>query len=195
MSLGEITGKNLSIDSCPIPANVKENNLKTSVKDRFDKHKIPRGDKDSRLGILVHFKEPFKKEIQYFWGYRNHVVTDVPSELPVCEITKPANVSESKLFIPLFTMTQKDFHFSPTAILGDSAYDAEYILEFIIETLHAKPYIARNPRWEAKRPVKISSQGGRICIAGFEMIYSAPSLIQRALPRRFLTVPGIIPDS
>ena len=38
---GVITGKSVALDSCPIKANVKENNLKTSVKDRFDKIRTP----------------------------------------------------------------------------------------------------------------------------------------------------------
>jgi hypothetical protein len=49
--LGQITGQFLSIDSCPIFANVKENNLKTSVKDRFDKTKLPKGDSECKLGV------------------------------------------------------------------------------------------------------------------------------------------------
>ncbi len=53
--LGEISGTSLSIDSYPIEANVKENNLKTNVKDRFDKHCIPKGDPDCRLGPTVQF--------------------------------------------------------------------------------------------------------------------------------------------
>ena len=32
-----ITGKSIAIDSCPIVVPLKENNLKTSMKDRFDK--------------------------------------------------------------------------------------------------------------------------------------------------------------
>jgi hypothetical protein len=37
INLKIISGKYLSIDSCAIPAKVKENNLKTNVKDRFNK--------------------------------------------------------------------------------------------------------------------------------------------------------------
>lgn len=171
IQLGQIKGKFLSIDSCPILANVKENNLKTSVKDRFDKTRIPKGDSDCRLGIIIHFPKPFKKEEHFFWGYRNHVITDTLSELPVCESTKPANVSESKMFIPLFSQISKDFNLAIEGVLGDAIYDAEYILNFIIKELKAKPYIARNPRWGAKSDVKISNTGGLLCIAGFEMIY------------------------
>ncbi len=46
---GVITGKIVVLDSCPIPANVKENNLKTSVKDRFDKDRRPKGDPEATL--------------------------------------------------------------------------------------------------------------------------------------------------
>lgn len=153
-----------------ILANVRENNLKTSVKDRFDKTKFPKGDPDSRLGVIIHFPRPFQKEEHFFWGYRNHVVTDTFSELPVCESTRPANVSESKMFVPLFSQTRNNL-FSIEGVLGDAAYDAEYILNFIIKELKAKPYIARNPRWDAKSDVKPSNRGGLLCMAGFEMIY------------------------
>jgi len=168
---GQITGRLLSIDSCPILANVKENNLKTSVKDRFDKTKLPKGDPECRLGVIIHFPQPFKKEEHFFWGYRNHVITDTLSELPVDEVTKPANVSESKMFIPLLSQTQAEFTLPIEGTLGDAIYDAEYILNFVVKELKAKPYIARNPRWESKSDIKTSNKGGLICIAGFDMVY------------------------
>jgi len=40
IKLNIISGDYLSIDSCPILANAKENNLKTNVKDRFNKKTI-----------------------------------------------------------------------------------------------------------------------------------------------------------
>ena len=82
IELKEIKGTHLSFDSSNIPAKVKENNLKTSIKDRFDKTKNPKGDPESRLSIMVHFPKPFQKEFKYFWGYRNFVLSDALSELP-----------------------------------------------------------------------------------------------------------------
>jgi len=55
---GEISFKYLSTDSCPIQANVKENNLKTIARDRFDKTKIPKRDLDCRPGTIVTFPFP-----------------------------------------------------------------------------------------------------------------------------------------
>jgi hypothetical protein len=57
---------------------------------------------------MIHFPEPFKKEEHFFCGYRNRAITDTLSELPAGEVTKPAHVSDSKMFIPLFSQTQKD---------------------------------------------------------------------------------------
>jgi len=171
ISLGEITGHILSIDSCHILANVKENNLKTSVKYRFHKSKILRGDPDARVGVIIHFKDNSEKKIEFFWGYRNHVVLDTVSELPVAEITKPANISEQTLFIPLFTQIQNFFHLPIKEVTADAMYDAEYILTFIINDLKALPRIARNPRWQKHSKVKLSPTGNLMCIAGFNMIY------------------------
>lgn len=171
IELDQIKGNLLAIDSCPMLAKVKENNLKTSVKNRFNKTKTPKGDPDCRLGVIIHFPKPFEKEVRFFWGYRNHVISDALSELPLTETTRPANVQESKLFIPLFTQIRQEFNIPIKGILGDSIYDAEYILDFIINNLKVKPYIARNPRRSRRSDTKLSKNGGLICLAGFEMIY------------------------
>jgi hypothetical protein len=53
-------------------------------------------------------KDPFKKRIQYFWGYKNHTVSDVLAELPIAESTKPANLHDSQLAIPLFKEVKEE---------------------------------------------------------------------------------------
>lgn len=169
VSLGIVQGKFLAIDSCPIPVGVKENNLKTNVKDRFDKTKHPKADPEARLGVIIHYLDRSRKEERYFWGYRNHVVTDMPSELPVASFTKPADVHETSLFIPLFEGIRNEFQFEIEGVLGDAAYDAEFILRFVKDMLHAKPYIPKNPRNTAKDPRPLSPKGEIICIAGFPM--------------------------
>jgi hypothetical protein len=118
-------------------ANVRENNLKTAVANRFDKTRIPKGDPDARLGIQIHFPQPFKKEIRYFWGYRNHIVADAPEEIPVWEVTHPADVSEIPQAIPMLR-TQKNL--SHHRNVGDAVYDSEDIL-FIIKDLKARAVI------------------------------------------------------
>lgn len=170
ISMGLINGNYLSIDSCPQPAKVKENNLKTNVKDRFNKERTCKGDPDARLGVMVTFSKS-KKEIRYFWGYRNHVVIDAKEELPVWEITKPANVQDSVMFIPICRLIQKTFHFDVHAVMADAIYDTTSILNYIIDTLKAKPRIARNPRNTKDPPERnFSKAGNPFCNAQLEML-------------------------
>jgi len=170
ISMGLIRGNYLSIDSCPQLAKVKENNVKTNVKDRFNKERICKGDPDARLGIMVTFSKS-KKEISYFWGYRNHVVIDAKEELPLWEITKPANVQDSVMFIPIFDLIQKAFHFDIDAVMADGIYDSASILNYIIDTLKAKPRIALNPRNTKDPPErKFSKAGNPFCDAQLEML-------------------------
>lgn len=61
-----IKGNLLALDSCPIQANVKENNLKTSVANRFEKSRRCAGDPEAKLGIMVQYPKPFKTKICYF---------------------------------------------------------------------------------------------------------------------------------
>jgi len=184
IALGEISGESLSIDSYPIPANVKQNNLKTTVKDRFDKTRIPQGDPDCRLGVMLDFTSSPKK-VSFFWGYRNHAITDMPSELPVAEVTKPANVADTKLFIPLFRDVTHELHLTPKTVLGDASYDTEEILSFVIDELGATPRIARNYRSASPTTSRISPSNTPICIAGFDMIYWGKFTDRGKIRRKF----------
>ncbi len=171
---GEITFKYLSADSCPIQANVKENNLKTIARDRFNKSKIPKGDPDCRLGTIVTFPSPAQKKIEYFWGYRNHVVNDALSELPIHEIAKPANVGESPLLIRHLKEIVATYSLNPDeqidAFIGDAAYDSIPNFNFIAKEPKATPIIAENPRNKNPQDLKLSRRGHPCCIAGFEML-------------------------
>jgi len=53
----------------PVPVAVRENNLKTSMKYRFDKSRPLKRNPGARVDVMIHFKKPFRREPQYFWGY------------------------------------------------------------------------------------------------------------------------------
>jgi transposase len=168
VKLSQISGRYISVDSCPIKANVKENNLKTTVANRFDKTRIPKGDPDARLSAYVIF--PDKKKVQFFWGYRNFILNDAVTELPIAEVTEPANIYEQHLVIPQLKHVKKLFKLPMEAVLGDSAFDAYNIIEFIVKKLKAKPVISKNPRRSKNPDIKLSRKGIPTCVAGFEMV-------------------------
>ena len=141
-----ITGKHLVMDSCPLLAKVRENNLKTSASKRFDKSRIIKGDPDARLGVLADFSSSTKKQIRYFWGYRNHILVDAQEELPLWEITHPADISEIHQAIPMLQKTKETFSLLIEIVSGDALYDSEKILCYIMEDLQAQAVIPRNLR-------------------------------------------------
>ena len=168
IGLSQINGRYISADSCPIKANVKENNLKTNVPNRFDKARIPKGDPDARLSAYAVF--PDKKKVQFFWGYRNFILNDAVTELPIAEITEPANIYEQHLIIPQLKYVKKVFRLPIDAVLGDSAFDSYNIIEFIVKGLKAKPVIPKNPRRSKDPNIRLSRKGIPTCVAGFEMV-------------------------
>ena len=175
---GVISAKHLVMDSCPILANVRENNLKAAVSNRFDKTRRPRGDRDARLGVMIHFPKPFKKQIRFFWGYRNHIVADAQEELPIWEVTHPADRGESHQAIPMLNKISQTFCLAIETVGGDAIYDNEKTLCFIIRHMSAKPIITRNVRQLQKTPYTL--KGNEVfCEADLAMCRKGKMTVKR----------------
>jgi len=149
ISLGVISGQILALDSCSVVAPLRENNLKTSLAHcRFSKSQPPKGDPETGVGVRLHFPDPAAKKVTFYWGYRNHTISDVESELTLWEETHPANVSEVTRAVPMLQALRPLA--LPTAfVTADSEYDAESILNYVITEMHALPIVAHNPRNES----------------------------------------------
>ena len=89
------------MDACPIKARVKQDNLKTNMRYRFCKENPLKNDPKSRLGVFATFPSG-KKKVEFFWGYRNHIINDAISEFPLIEITLPANARGTSVVLPQF---------------------------------------------------------------------------------------------
>jgi hypothetical protein len=165
---GVITGTGIALDSCPIEASVKENNLKTSTNNRYDKHRLLRGDTDARLGITIHFPTPFQKKIHYFWGYRNHILNDLETELPVAEMTVQAHKDEKKVGLALLKNLHQDLSLPVEVVAADANFDVEEILTYVIEQMKAEAMIPRNPRNTQNTPYTMK-QGTAYCHADLPM--------------------------
>lgn len=201
---GAIAGSILAIDSCPIPAPVRENNLKSGTRrNRFDKTRPPRGDPEAGLGILVHYPTPTEKRVAWFWGYRNHIVSDAQSEIPLVEATWPANVSEVGQAVGLLKQVGQTYGLSVEAVLGDAEYDVESILKSIVNDLHAKPYVPANVRRRQTDTYRIvkdqvlcaadlaMAHKGRMTVKGITYVqYVCPLHYRRKDRERYLFCPA-----
>lgn len=165
-----LSGKVVALDSCSVVPLLRENNLKTRVgHSRFDKNTPPKGDPETGLGVRVHFTGQTDKKVTYFWGYRNHTVSDAESELTLWEETHPANVSEVTRAVPMLQRI-KQLNLPIAFVAADSEYDVEAILSFIVQELGAQPIIAHNPRNERNTNYRID--GDKIyCAADLPMAH------------------------
>lgn len=203
-----IDGKEIAIDSCPIVAQLKENNLKTSMADRFNKIRRPAGDPDARLGVMIHYLNPFQKKVCYFWGYRNHVVSDMQTELPLWQATYPANIAEISVAKPLIREAWQQLDLNIEVVTADANYDAEAFLNFIINELQAQAIVPMQPRNKQTDVYQIKD-GKVICAAGLPMYrkgkmrpkrtgilyqqYSCPVVYDRVLRKQHFTCPVFHP--
>jgi len=202
---GALHGTIVALDSTAILSPVKENNLKTTVADRFNKHRYPKTDPEARLGVYRCYMASKTQKIRYFWGYRNHALVDFESELPLWEETHPANYHEIHCAIPLLEAASKKLRVPIKVVCGDSGYDAEKLLTYIIEQLHARPVIAPNARHQPKPGFRVKGKVV-LCPADLPMVhkgrmtpkrtgitytqYSCPLHYSKAMRQKYLLCPA-----
>ncbi|MEG1411876.1 MAG: transposase, partial [Terrisporobacter sp.] len=156
-----------SIDSTPIFANTKYNNPKCFSNSKFKKSKQPKSDKDCKLGVHSANNEDTGKKYKFYWGYKNTVVCDPISGLPIYEETSTADNADSVKTINILTEINKKFNLIGTKFIADKAYDTKAIHNFVRFDLKGFAYIARNKR-NSKESSKLSS-GNILCEAGLAM--------------------------
>jgi len=203
-----LNGRILALDSCPILSPVRENNLKTAVRDRFNKVRFPKADPTARLGVLASYARPESRKTIFFWGYRNHIVADTESELPLWEQTEPADRKDSQMATHLLVALSAAMALPIEAVCADSAYDSEAVLKVIVDQLHVQPIVARHPRHQSNPEFRV--QGPVVlCPANLEMFrrgkmtprrtgityhqYSCPIHYGRVKPQQLLACPAAHP--
>ena len=203
-----LKGRILALDSCPILSPVRENNLKTAVRDRFNKLRFPKADPTARLGVLASYARGQSRKTIFFWGYRNHIVADTETELPLWEQTEPADRRDSQMAIHLLSLLTSTLALPIEAVCADSGYDSEAFLKLIVDSLHAQPIIARHPRHQSNPQFRV--QGSVVvCPANLDMFYrgkmtprrtgityhqySCPIHYGRVKPQMLLTCPAAHP--
>ena len=87
IKLDAIDNSIVSVDSTPIKANTKYNNPKCFSKNKFSNEKPPKSDKDCKLGVHTANNEDSKKNYTFYWGYKNLIMCDAKSGLPIYEVT------------------------------------------------------------------------------------------------------------
>ena len=156
--LGEV----IAFDVKHIYANVRENNPRVSMKDRFCKDRQPKGDPDCKVGVKrsTNQEQPdgsTKEKKEYLWGYGSGVAAaTVPDygDMVMAEDTLTFNENDITYFFPLFIQTVAIRGAFPLHITADAAFDAWFAYQTcafrggiaaIALNQHAHPVFVRDP--------------------------------------------------
>lgn len=157
----------IALDATPVKANVSNNNPKSFRQNKFSKDNQPKADKDCRLGVQTASNQHNEKKFEFYWGYKNHILVDCISGLPICELTTGANTSDSTVTLDILSKTNSFLSLQECCFLADKAYDVGYIYNAVRDIYNGDCYIALNTR-NTKNPKKLPS-GNIICEAGLAM--------------------------
>ncbi len=109
VELGIIDSSFIALDSTPVFANTKQNNPKSFMKNKFDKNNQPKSDTDCKLGVHTASNQYNEKNFEFFWGYKNHVLVDCITGLPIYELTTTAEVADSTVTLDILEKTNDFF--------------------------------------------------------------------------------------
>lgn len=157
----------IALDATPVKANVSNNNPKSFKKNKFSKNNPPKADKDCSLGIQTASNQHNEKNYEFYWGYKNHILVDCISGLPICELTTGANVPDSSVTLDILEKTNSFLPLAECSFLADKAYDVKAIYNAVHDTYNGECFIALNKR-NTKNPKKLPS-GNIVCEAGLAM--------------------------
>lgn len=157
----------IGLDSTPIVANTSQNNPKSFLADKFYPGNQPNADADCRLGVHTASNQSNEKNCEFYWGYKNHVLVDCISGLPVFELTTTADVHDSSVALDILADTHAFLPITECTFLADKGYDVKHIYNQVHELYHGECIIPLNKR-NTKNP-KLLPQGNPVCEAGLAM--------------------------
>lgn len=157
----------IGLDSTPVSANTSFNNPKSFLSNKFNPDNQPKADKDCKLGVRTASNQPNEKKYEFYWGYKNHVLVDCISGLPIYEITTTAEAADSSVALGILAHTHAFLPISECTFLADKGYDVKNIYNQVKELYHGECIIPLNKR--NTKSTKLLPQGNPVCKAGLAM--------------------------
>ena len=134
-------GQTVSIDTKHIYADVKENNRRAYVNDRFNPERQPRADPDCRLGAKRSTNQTdaqgnAKTKSEWVWGYGSGIVvgqTPDKDAIVLADYTQTFDRNDVTYAQPLLAAAQANLGFAPPNLTADAAFDAWYVYQWCVD--------------------------------------------------------------
>lgn len=111
----------------PIVANTSQNNPKSFLTNKFTPDNQPKADADCKLGVHTASNQTNEKKYEFYWGYKNHILVDCISGLPIYELTTTANAADSSVALDILSDTHSFLSIKECTFLADKRYDVKNI--------------------------------------------------------------------
>ena len=130
------------MDSKPVMAATKENNLKNPNRNTIHKDKIPQRNPRATLSYYsCQIVNGNQKNLLFFWGYRTHTLV-TKEGICLIELTLPNKITEQQVAFKLIKALKRLYGVKKGSLfLADKAYDVKELYEFIVGVLKSKAYI------------------------------------------------------
>lgn len=165
--LGIVDASFIGLDSTPVAANTKQNNPKSFASDKFKPENHPKADRDCALGVHSASNQHDERRYEFYWGYKNHVLVDCISGLPIFELTTPANIADSTVAIEILAAADAVIPLKECSFLADKGYDAKEIYNTVRTLYNGEAFIPLNKR--CTRSPHFLATGTPVCDAGLAM--------------------------
>lgn len=166
---GVISLDTFVMDSKPVMAATRENNLKNPNRNTRNKEKLPRRNPMATLGYYSYQEVNGKKNnYLFFWGYRTHVIVSKEG-IPLVSKTLPNNKTDAKVAMQLIKKLKRLFKFQNGAFfIADAAYDERAVYNLIVNSMKGQAFIPVNPRNQQLEKT-FGPHGSPLCNANLEM--------------------------
>ena len=167
VDLGIIDTSFIALDSTPVAANTAANSPKSFKKNKFLKNCQPKSDKECGLGVHTASNQINERNYEFYWGYKNHILVDCITGLPICELTTTADTADCSVALSILRQTNKFLSVEECTFIADKGYDIKEIYNTVKDVYHGDCIIPLNKR-NTKNPQKLPS-GHPVCDSGLAM--------------------------
>ena len=165
--LGIVDASFIGLDSTPVMANTAQNNPKSFAKNKYSNENHPRSDPDCTLGVHSASNQLNERNYEFYWGYKNHILVDCISGLPIYELTTTADVADSTMVEAVLQGANEVITIEECTFIGDKGYDAKHVYNTVRDIYNGEAVIPLNKR--NTRKTGSLAAGNLICDAGLAM--------------------------
>lgn len=173
----------IGLDSTPVAAITSQNNPKSFLPNKFRPEHQPKADTNRRLGVHTASNQPNEKKYEFYWGYKNHVLVDCISGLPIFEITTTAEVCDSTVALDILADTHSFLPITECTFLADKGYDIKNIYNQIKVLYKGECIIPLNKR--NTKNTQLLPIGTPVCEAGLSMNRDGKSHDRNRIRQKF----------